>query len=379
MHLSLKVKLLLLVGLSSLPLLLAQLWVADTWRKEQLKQASERLITHNALAAEHLRMLQEQAKQGLELIAQMSWPSEDRAACTQKAQRILASLPKMYANVLVMDLNGQVLCNARAPERLHNLADRDYVQKALQRGATGIGGLIIGRTTGTPAIGLATPHRDMQGVMDLLLGTSIELGEVTRDLDARLPKDVLWWMLDEHATVMASNDPRSKVAHALPEAELIQTLWTQPPPTAFLYRTSRGEEWLISQLVVGESALGDRLLLAQPVKAILAEVNQPLYLAATSSLVALLIALLAAWGTSPCVSGKSGLNRFWLPCIGSSMGTFLYALVRRQKAVMNSIVLLRPLITWPRPCKPNKSGSAINKQPWSTRRSMTRSPACPTV
>jgi hypothetical protein len=257
MRLSLRTKLLLLVGIATLPLLLAQAWLAQAWRAEQLRQAEGQLVIQNGVAAEHLRMLQEQAKQAIELLAQRDWPIEDRAACTLKAQRNLAALPKMFANLLVIAPNGQVLCNAKAPDKLHNLADRDYVQKALRNQATGIGALIIGRTTGTPAIGLATPHRNAHGELDYLLGTSIELNEVTRQLDARLPSSVRWWMLDEHATVMATNTPgRAPVGQPLGDAALIQALWTLPPPSTLHHRTDAGEEWLVSQLVVGDSALG---------------------------------------------------------------------------------------------------------------------------
>ncbi|MEW6728878.1 MAG: hypothetical protein AB1332_05985 [Pseudomonadota bacterium] len=121
MHFPLNIKLLLLVGIAALPMLLAQSLLAHAWRDEQLKQAEAQLITHNALAAEHLRMLQEQAKQAIELLAQRDWPIEDRAACTLKAQRNLAVLPDMFANLLVIAPNGQVLCNAKAPDKLHNL------------------------------------------------------------------------------------------------------------------------------------------------------------------------------------------------------------------------------------------------------------------
>jgi diguanylate cyclase (GGDEF)-like protein len=296
MRLSLRTKLLLLVGIATLPLLLAQAWLAQAWRAEQLRQAEGQLVIQNGVAAEHLRMLQEQAKQAIELLAQRDWPIEDRAACTLKAQRNLAALPKMFANLLVIAPNGQVLCNAKAPEKLHNLADRDYVQKTLRSGGTGIGGLVIGRTTGTPVIGLATPHRNAQGEVEYLLGTSIELSEVTRQLDARLPSPVRWWMLDEHATVMATNAPsHSAMGKVLRDAALIQALWTLPPPSTLHHRTHAGEEWLISQLVVGDSTLGDRLLLAQPISSILDQINAPLYLAAASSLIALLLALVSGW------------------------------------------------------------------------------------
>ncbi|MGB9670177.1 MAG: bifunctional diguanylate cyclase/phosphodiesterase [Halothiobacillaceae bacterium] len=293
---SLTVKLLLLVGLTALPMLLAQVLLAQAWREEQVEQAKAQLIAHNARAAEHLRMLQEQAKQAIELLAQHDWPIEDRAACTLEAQKNLATLPGMFANLLVVAPNGQVLCNAKAPDKLHNLADRDYVQRTLQRNATGIGGLITGRTTGTPVIGLATPHRNAHGEMDYLLATSIELSEVTRQLDARLPSSIRWWMLDEHATVIASNDPnRAVVGKPLNDEGLIQALWPLPPPTVLRHHTAAGEAWLVSQLVVGDSALGDRLVLAQPIASILAQIDTPLYLAAASSLIALLLALGGAW------------------------------------------------------------------------------------
>jgi hypothetical protein len=297
MRLPLKAKLILLVGIVALPMLLAQALLAQAWRAEQLRQAETQLITHNALAAEHLRMLQEQAKQAIELLAQRDWPIADRAACTLELQQALSALPGMFANLLVIAPNGQVLCNAKAPEKLHNLADRDYVQRALQRNATGIGGLVIGRTTGTPVVGLATPHRNAHGELDYLLGTSIELNEVTRQLNARLPSSVRWWMLDEHATVMATHAPsHSAIGKVLSDAALIQALWTLPPPTILYHRTDTASEWLVSQLIVGESALGDRLVLAQPISSILDQINEPLYLAAASSLIALLLALISAWG-----------------------------------------------------------------------------------
>lgn len=296
MSFPLRTKLLILVGLVSIPMLLALGMLAAAWRSEQLTQAEVQLLSHAALTTERLQTIQTEAALALELLALQDWQPDEPGPCLRRVQQTLTALPKVFANLLVIDPKGQVLCNAKAPEKRHNLADRDYVQRALAQQATGIGGLIIGRTTGTPVIGLASPHKGPDGRIDYLLGTSIELGEIVADLKERLPPATQWWLLDAQNQVLASVDPS---AHPLGQPftnhDLLHAIEREAGHTTLRHTDAEGRLWLVTHMALSKDALGDRLILALPATIALEPVTAAARQAGLIILVALLLSLLLAW------------------------------------------------------------------------------------
>ncbi|MDM7321719.1 MAG: EAL domain-containing protein [Gammaproteobacteria bacterium] len=279
-----------------MPMLLALGMLVASWRSEELTQAQAQLLSHAVLTTERLQALQTQAILILELLALQEWLPDEPEQCLAQVQRTLAILPRSFANLLVIDPTGQVLCNAKAPEKRHNLADRDYVQRALAEQATGVGGLIIGRTTGTPVIGLASPHKAADGRITYLLGTSIELGEIVADLKERLPPATQWWLLDGQNQVLASADPAAyPLGQAFTNHHLLRDIEEKGEHLTLRHTDAKGQLWLVSHMALGKNAIGDRLILARPATIVLEPVNTIMAQAGAILLAALLFTLLLAW------------------------------------------------------------------------------------
>ncbi|MGK0673804.1 MAG: EAL domain-containing protein [Halothiobacillaceae bacterium] len=292
----LRTKLLILMGLISIPMFLALGTIAMSWRSEQLTQAQMQLLAHATLTAERLRNLQTQTILILELLALQEWRPDEPEQCLAQAQQTLALLPRSFANLLVIDPTGQVLCNAKAPEKRHSLADRDYVQRALTEQATGIGGLIIGRTTGTPVIGLASPHKGPDGRIDYLLGTSIELGEIVDELKTRLPTATQWWLLDAQNQVLASVDPSAyPLGQPFTNHDLLHAIEQAGGHITLRHTDAEGRRWLVTHMALSKDTLGDRLILAIPATIAIEPVTTATRQAGLIILVALLLSLLLAW------------------------------------------------------------------------------------
>ncbi len=112
MSIPLRLKLAILIGAISIPMLLALGMLAASWRSDKLSQVEVQLLSHAALTAERLQALQTQAILILELLALEAWRPDEPEQCLAQAQRTLAILPPSFANLLVIDRWGKAIGSA---------------------------------------------------------------------------------------------------------------------------------------------------------------------------------------------------------------------------------------------------------------------------
>jgi len=124
-----------------------------------------------------------------------------------------SALGEMFSSLFVVAADGRMLLLSRDGALTHPqapLANREYVQRALQEERIVISEPIISRVSREPMIAFAAPLRDAQGIYGVLAGS---LGLSSRDLVADLVRDddsgSLFIVADEHGHILAHPRPEA--------------------------------------------------------------------------------------------------------------------------------------------------------------------------
>ena len=131
----------------------------------------------------------------------------------------------VYANLGVIDRNGDLVCSGIPPTGRVNLADRSYFQRALASGGFAVGDYQIGRITGKPGLNVAYPILD-QGRVRAVVFAALDLAWVKQLVSqSDLPSGSVITALDEDGTILARYPESEKwVGRTLPEAELAEAV-----------------------------------------------------------------------------------------------------------------------------------------------------------
>jgi hypothetical protein len=93
----------------------------------------------------------------------------DAEACSAFLAGLIRENP-IYANVIVVEPDGDLWCSALPTERPLNYADRAWFQEAVRTRGFVAGGYVMGRLTGKPVMTFAYPLLDeagrVQGVLE---------------------------------------------------------------------------------------------------------------------------------------------------------------------------------------------------------------------
>lgn len=204
---SLQTKFLFVVGLGIVPALFVLVLFGQGFESRSMDMARELLIIKAERFSKFQQTRIDETRLLLTTLAQDPiLQAHENPHCETHLAEILRNLPNPVANLLVMDPEGKVLCNAVSPGKHHSLADRLYYQKAMRTGAFAVGEFAVGRTTQTQIIGMAYPLvRDGKVVM--LTATSLNLDTMT-DLPRTelLGHRVERLIVDHHGHVLLHQD-----------------------------------------------------------------------------------------------------------------------------------------------------------------------------
>ncbi|MEW6764429.1 MAG: EAL domain-containing protein [Pseudomonadota bacterium] len=196
-------KFLLLVLLGALPAVLVLVLLGKAYYHEATEQAEQTLLIQAQRLAEQHQAAIDRTKYILAALAQHPvLQAMDNPACEALLAQQYTPLREVLANLLVLRPDGQVACNAKAPEKHHRLDDRLYYQRAVARGDFAVGDYMIGRTTGTPVLGMAYPLV-REGKTVMLTATSIELGLLSEvSHQALYGQDLHLTIIDRHGAIL---------------------------------------------------------------------------------------------------------------------------------------------------------------------------------
>ena len=178
----LSVRLLLLVLIAALPILGMQVHELLAVRQQRKAAIAEQALDLARLAAAQQDQFIESARYLLAAAAQMpEVQGLDGPACSLRMLELLGQFPTV-AGLGAVGPDGVQFCSSSGKPSGVNLADRPYVQRALQERTLGISGYIIGRLTGQPNLNFAYPAIDGGGEVKAVVILAFSLDRLSESL-----------------------------------------------------------------------------------------------------------------------------------------------------------------------------------------------------
>jgi len=227
---SLRVRLSLLVLVALLPALALVLFDARQdyhWREAELRRTAGHLV--------ELATLEEQERvngaRQLLLALSQSEPVRrgDAARCTALVSSLRQELPR-YANIGVIQTNGDIFASAVPLREPINAAAQEYFQVALRERRFAIGGYQIGRLTGKPVIAFAQPVLNESGGVQAVVYATLDLHPLNTSesrVARLLPAGAVFTMIDDDGAILVRlPDPEGWLGKPLPDPALVREIFT---------------------------------------------------------------------------------------------------------------------------------------------------------
>jgi hypothetical protein len=143
-----------------------------------------------------------------QLLVTLAQLPQARAAHAATCSAFLAELLQdyhRYANLGVIEPDGDVLCSALPVVGSVNAADRAYFQRAVQTRGFAIGDYQIGRITGEPSINFGYPILDEAGQVQGVVFAALDLDWLNQhelEIGAQLPPGSTLTKIDRDGTIL---------------------------------------------------------------------------------------------------------------------------------------------------------------------------------
>ena len=182
-HLSIRVRLLLLIGFASMATLGILSYFAVSERNELLSRAAADVHNNAERIASQQNNTINYAQQLANLLIQFHAAGSMPVAsdCSHLLGYVLRQEPRL-ANIAIATTNGDVICNATRTSQPINIADRAYFQRALANGGTVVGKAIFGRSSGKWNLPVAKAMLSKDGSIQSVLVVSLDLQWVNQEL-----------------------------------------------------------------------------------------------------------------------------------------------------------------------------------------------------
>jgi len=226
---SLRVRLVLLVVLAALPALGLQLYTASRQRDLGVADARDDARRLATLAAADQGRLLESTRQLLIVLARLpEVTGGDLAACGALLADLRQQFP-LYANLGVIELNGDLRCSAIAASEPQNFADRTYFRQTVETLDFAIGEYQVGRITGKPSVNSGYPVLDETGAIRAVVFAALDLAWLNQFASqARLPADAVLTVIDRTGTVLIRNrDPERWIGRSVAGTPVVDTVLSQ--------------------------------------------------------------------------------------------------------------------------------------------------------
>lgn len=203
-HITLRTRLVMLVLAAIVPLFGLSLIKAVYNADAAVERATTDLQFAASLAASSQQRLGDTARQLLTAIIHAPDLQKDgRAQCDRYLRELVRQFP-LYANLGVINAEGQSICSGVEGSRLGYLGDRAYFRDAMAYRTLVIGEYIVGRATGKPSITFALPLLDSQGRVSIVAYASIDLAQMAKSaIDIQLPPGGALGIHDRQGALLA--------------------------------------------------------------------------------------------------------------------------------------------------------------------------------
>jgi signal transduction histidine kinase len=226
---SLRTRLLLLVLLAVIPALGLTLYTNLEERQLRKVQVQEQAMRLSRLVSADYERLIEDARQLLVTLAALpAVRDRNPAACNTLFADLLARRSS-YANLAVVDLDGNVICSALPMTGQVYVGDRAYFQRALETRDFAIGDYQIGRVSGKAALVFGYPVLDDAGHVRAVVIASLDLAWLNElASQAGLPPGTMLTVIDRNGTILSRHPDEGKwVGKLMPESPVLSAILTQ--------------------------------------------------------------------------------------------------------------------------------------------------------
>ena len=224
---SLRVRLLLLVAVGTIPALCFIAYSHYTHR-----QLTESIFRQGAVRAAgqvsmYAPMLVDNTRRLLSSLASdPAFKNLDIESCRMRLQTYLGTDAGVsYADVGLLDVNGDLICSGRPLSGTMNLGDQHGFRQAMKDGDFSIGIYRITQVTSQTVVGFNYPILDSDGNLRAVLFAAIEPTWFSRLLDvSAMPSGSVVTIINEEGTVLGrSSDAEQWVGQTIPHIDIVKT------------------------------------------------------------------------------------------------------------------------------------------------------------
>ena len=213
----LRIVLLMLVIVAVAPTIAAIIYSTITLQRDELSRARGELLSVTKLAAASQEQWIDGVRQILTTVA--SGPSVRRSdlrpLCTEFLRNV-KSVAKSYSNIGVVDLKGQLQCEAVESDHSVDRSSRRYFRDAIALQKFSIGELVISYSSHNKALGFGMPVFDYAGTLSGVAFAGIDLANASFKLEAlSLPNQLRIIVSDMNGTLLATNRPSNELVGTL--------------------------------------------------------------------------------------------------------------------------------------------------------------------
>jgi len=223
---SLRTRLLLLVLLAALPALV--LTLSTNLEERQLRKAlvhEDAMRLSRLVSADYERLIEEARQLVVSLARLPAVRERHRTACHALFTELLTQHAS-YANLGVIDAEGQVLCSALPLTDQVSLDDRVYFRRAVETRDFAVGEYQVGRITRKATVNFGYPVLDDAGQLRAVVFAALDLAWLKAlASQAGLPPGAMLTVIDRHGTILARYpDEGTWMGQRMPEPLVVQAM-----------------------------------------------------------------------------------------------------------------------------------------------------------
>lgn len=201
--LSIRVHLIFLLFLLSIPFVFFAIYSGITERNEAIRNAKNQSLKFVGIIAGEQQSLVAGVEQ---LVTALSFVPELRSRNVAATNSLLVDLLKknpQFTNIAVMDMTGRVWGSAAPFQGRVSLGDRRYFREAVRTGRFSSGEFTIGRISGKPIMNFGYPVKGRSGRMVAVIGAAFDLEYIQHNFEKMdLPMGSSFSVLDHNGTIL---------------------------------------------------------------------------------------------------------------------------------------------------------------------------------
>jgi diguanylate cyclase (GGDEF)-like protein/PAS domain S-box-containing protein len=237
-----------------------------------------------------------QTRQFLGAIAHFPAVSQRQAeACAALFAALLKEGP-LYANILALTPDGELIASGLPPKGSVNFSHRKYYQLAMQTKQFTVGEMVIGQMVGKPVLHCAYPILDSAGEVQAIVIAALNIDHLAKSMPfSIMPKGSTVTIINSQGKVIFRQpDPNHWAEKDVAETEIVKVIRTQGQGMAKA-RGSDGIPRLYAFMPMGWTYPKGFIYAGIPLETVFAATNQTLIRNISTLLVALVFILIMAW------------------------------------------------------------------------------------